>query len=1128
MAAAREIKEAEAAAAATAAAAAPSVPQHNGVYGTSARPSHLPQQQQQQQQGQAEQQLEDASHDHQQQDAKHQDADALGLDCLPRIIIYVVGAGRGPLVQAALDALRLLNIPPCFFFVAAIEKNPQALFALRDRQINDACKAWRYVAVIPGDIRAPSTAAAAAAAAVAGAAADGGGCGGDAVGKGTPRSAAAAAGAAAAGSVRCDIMVSELLGSFGDNELSPECIDRAQHLLLKEEGVSIPAAYLSSLEPVSCPLLHAAAAAAYATPQQLDGMFVVNPHGVLRPSVEGPKTCFCYHHPNLLLPPFAAGAAAAAARMHAFTQSILGAPAATGEAETAAAAAAAAEWNGLDFRSPFGVTAAAADTAATAAAHGGPRDRMRLLDWSFNYDCIIHGFLGYFFCCLYGDVFLSIDPRCSTKDMVSWFPALLLLRQPLMLQRQQQLVLSITRRCDNHKVWFERTNSSSSSRKSSSSNNNNSSNNSYILGLGELGLLLQQQQQHQFVSSSSNCSSSSRSTRNKGTCEWTCCCCTASGIGESNAVNAIGRVAAAAATRPGAGGAATVAPAAASAASAEEESGTAIAAVLATATGAVCNSSNSNSSSSSNNNSSSSKMVVFDLEGVRVYFPYDFIYPEQFAYIRAVKRTVQMQGHAVLEMPTGTGKTAAMMSILTSMQLADPSMGRIIYCTRTVAEMEKALLELKMVIDYRIKEIEKEKQQQHQLQQQQDEQQQQHQLQQQQPRAPVEAPLLGRKMRDAGYLLGVGLSARRSLCANANVLRSAEREKIDEGCRKRTAPWVRQEAIDRRHARQAFSSSSSNGSSSSTSGAEGDGTHNGSSSATAAESSAAAAAAAAAEAPDIEDVGAGDTSDGLCAFYENFDEYFSPQHFPAGVYTLEELKAAAVRWRHPLLQRSLPLCPYFLARRLLQVANVVVLNYQYLIDPKVSEAAVFGPSGSDGPLGSHHGGPYLVGFSRTAAQERAFQKQLQQQKQQDPQQQQEQEQQQQQQQEDWLSTDMGASVVVFDEAHNIDNVCIEALSVHLNKNTLDQALRNLTELSEDIKRRKAQDSERLRAEYHQLLQGMQLQQQRRREQLQQQSQPSEQQQQQSQPTQQVVVTAETFQALANPVLPSDVVEEVQT
>jgi len=38
-----------------------------------------------------------------------------------------------------------------------------------------------------------------------------------------------------------DIIVSELLGSFGDNELSPECLDGAQRSgLLKEDCVSIP------------------------------------------------------------------------------------------------------------------------------------------------------------------------------------------------------------------------------------------------------------------------------------------------------------------------------------------------------------------------------------------------------------------------------------------------------------------------------------------------------------------------------------------------------------------------------------------------------------------------------------------------------------------------------------------------------------------------------------------------------------------------------------------------------------------------------------------------------------------------------------------------------------------------
>ena len=40
---------------------------------------------------------------------------------------------------------------------------------------------------------------------------------------------------------RADIVVSELLGSFGDNELSPECLDGVQRCgVLKENCVSIP------------------------------------------------------------------------------------------------------------------------------------------------------------------------------------------------------------------------------------------------------------------------------------------------------------------------------------------------------------------------------------------------------------------------------------------------------------------------------------------------------------------------------------------------------------------------------------------------------------------------------------------------------------------------------------------------------------------------------------------------------------------------------------------------------------------------------------------------------------------------------------------------------------------------
>jgi hypothetical protein len=46
-----------------------------------------------------------------------------------------------------------------------------------------------------------------------------------------------------------DILVSELLGSIGDNELSPECLDGAQRLL-RLGGACIPSRYTSYVAPV--------------------------------------------------------------------------------------------------------------------------------------------------------------------------------------------------------------------------------------------------------------------------------------------------------------------------------------------------------------------------------------------------------------------------------------------------------------------------------------------------------------------------------------------------------------------------------------------------------------------------------------------------------------------------------------------------------------------------------------------------------------------------------------------------------------------------------------------------------------------------------------------------------------
>ncbi len=57
-------------------------------------------------------------------------------------------------------------------------------------------------------------------------------------------------------------------------------------------------------------------------------------------------------------------------------------------------------------------------------------------------------------------------------------------------------------------------------------------------------------------------------------------------------------------------------------------------------------------------------------------------------------------------------------------------------------------------------------------------------------------------------------------------------------------------------------------------------------------------------------------------------------------------------------------------------------------------------------------------------------------------------------------------------AHNIDSVCIEALSVTLNDRSLDQATRSLGRLSSEITRIKSTDNERLQREYQNLVNGL--------------------------------------------------------
>jgi DNA excision repair protein ERCC-2 len=146
----------------------------------------------------------------------------------------------------------------------------------------------------------------------------------------------------------------------------------------------------------------------------------------------------------------------------------------------------------------------------------------------------------------------------------------------------------------------------------------------------------------------------------------------------------------------------------------------------------------------------------FQLDGLDVFFPYDYLYKEQFDYMLALKQAIDERGHFLLEMPTGTGKTVCLISLITSYQLQYPKkVGKLIYCTRTVPEMSKCMEEIKKVIDYRIS-------------------------------------LIGEKK--GGNVLALCLSSRRNMCINSKVMEEGDREAVDSLCRNMTASWIRAKA----------------------------------------------------------------------------------------------------------------------------------------------------------------------------------------------------------------------------------------------------------------------------------------------------------------------------------------------
>lgn len=168
-----------------------------------------------------------------------------------RVVVAVVGAGRGPLVTKALSASKSESVP---IEIWAVEKNPNA-FVLLQRYNEER---WsNCVNLVKSDMRSwkgPLRTEASRST----------GHGPPPLDKdGNPLTRHERSFTATLSKIQnpthgpIDILISELLGSFADNELSPECLDGILPLLNPTHGISIPASYTAYLTPIAAPKLHA-------------------------------------------------------------------------------------------------------------------------------------------------------------------------------------------------------------------------------------------------------------------------------------------------------------------------------------------------------------------------------------------------------------------------------------------------------------------------------------------------------------------------------------------------------------------------------------------------------------------------------------------------------------------------------------------------------------------------------------------------------------------------------------------------------------------------------------------------------------------------------------------------------
>ena len=317
---------------------------------------------------------------------------------------------------------------------------------------------------------------------------------------------------------------------------------------------------------------------------------------------------------------------------------------------------------------------------------------------------------------------------------------------------------------------------------------------------------------------------------------------------------------------------------------------------------------------------------------LHVLFPYPYIYPEQYAYMTKLLQTYENaasgKSQCMIEMPTGTGKTACLLSLTIAWLSSGQQIHeKLIFCSRTVAELDKVCSELKQLFD---------------------------------------AYKADGNSAVNSYL-AVILTSRKNLCINEAVHRRVKQPETPE------TPKI---SLDSQCYDVIMAKNVKNRC----------GFYDGYKR----------------EFEDIEDLARkyGENKNPIQrnsnkSGYSNgksYGEKFS------GVYSIDQLKEYGLGKKR---------CPYFMAKHLINRAEVVIYSYKYLLDPKIANQ---------------------------------------------------------------VSSNLNPkSIVIFDEAHNIDQVCLESMSVKLNTRILRRAQDSLKEMRFKVENLENLTLESLEKDYNKLV-----------------------------------------------------------